>query len=131
MNTQLDAFREIQDLELQGVLEIREHDELVSIEFDFGISQLTLRANQDDDSLEISVGRSDPPPTNPTENLNPPCLWKETVGRKFGWGWVTINQQGYLDGVLLSFDGFIPGIIVNVVASSLKIGSVQMQPHRK
>jgi hypothetical protein len=35
-----------------------------------------------------------------------------------------VNQQGYLDGVLLSFGGVIPQLLITVVASSLKTRKV-------
>ena len=47
--------------------------------------------------------------------------WKSLVGTVFGWGWVTINQQGYCDGVLLSFDGLVPTVLLCVLGSSIVV----------
>ena len=45
--------------------------------------------------------------------------------KTFGWGWVAIDQQGYCDGLLLSFEAIVfPEIVLNVVASSIKVGAV-------
>jgi hypothetical protein len=38
-----------------------------------------------------------------------PCEpWSGLIGEPFGWGWITINQQDALDGILLSFRGITP-----------------------
>jgi len=50
--------------------------------------------------------------------------WKDFVGVPFGWGWVTVNQQGYCDGMLLSLGGIFPQVVLSVIASSIKIGQV-------
>ena len=51
-------------------------------------------------------------------------LWNQFIGKTFAWGWITINQQNYLDGILLSFDTIMPNILVNVAASSLVVGLI-------
>jgi hypothetical protein len=50
--------------------------------------------------------------------------WSSFIGKTFGWGWITINQQDALDGILLSFDGIIPEVMLNVIASSIKEGII-------
>lgn len=50
--------------------------------------------------------------------------WSDVIGKQFGWGWVTVNQQGYLDGVLLSLNGIVPEILINVVASEIKVRKI-------
>jgi hypothetical protein len=47
--------------------------------------------------------------------------WSALIGAAFGWGWITINQQGYCDGVLLSFNGHLPTLLLSVVGSSITI----------
>jgi hypothetical protein len=47
-------------------------------------------------------------------------FWDRFIGKAFGWGWVTVNQQGYCDGALLGFDGISPNISIEVMASSIK-----------
>jgi hypothetical protein len=51
--------------------------------------------------------------------------WRNLIGQAFGWGWITINQQDALDGILLSFDGIIPLVMLNVIASSIKESVIQ------
>jgi hypothetical protein len=46
--------------------------------------------------------------------------WSDLIGEPFGWGWITINQQDALDGVLLSFGGITPQVMLNVMASSIE-----------
>jgi hypothetical protein len=50
--------------------------------------------------------------------------WRSLLGKELGWGWAVVNQQGYCDGVLLSFDGILPNVLVQVVASSLKASAI-------
>ena len=51
--------------------------------------------------------------------------WVNFIGKVFGWGWITLNQQGYCDGVLLSFEQVVfPEVALNVIASSIKVGVV-------
>ncbi len=54
-------------------------------------------------------------------------VWQQFIGKPFSWGWVTINQQGYCDGVLLSFDDVNPAVCLAVVASSIEICSIVRQ----
>jgi len=50
--------------------------------------------------------------------------WKKFLGKELGWTWVAVNQQGYCDSVMLSFDGIVPTILLNVVASSIKVCTI-------
>jgi len=52
-------------------------------------------------------------------------LWNPFISKPFTWGWIMINQQNYLDGILLSFDTIMPNILLNVVASSIVVGLIQ------
>jgi hypothetical protein len=51
--------------------------------------------------------------------------WKELLGKECGWTWVAINQQGYCDGVMLSFDGIVPTVLLHVIASSIEVFSIR------
>ena len=93
--------------------------------FDFGYATLVVMAEQDDSVVykifssaadSASVGGIDVSSEEP---------WGHFLGRTFGWGWVTVNQQGYSDGVMLSFEEVVfPEVVVNVIASSLTVGRV-------
>lgn len=52
-------------------------------------------------------------------------LWRGFIGKPFGWGWITINQQDALDGILLSFGGITPQLMLNVMASSIQERVIQ------
>ena len=47
--------------------------------------------------------------------------WKRYVGKECGWTWFGWNQQGYLDSVLLSFDGIEPNVLLQTMASSIEV----------
>lgn len=50
--------------------------------------------------------------------------WKKLLGKELGWTWVAINQQGYRDSVMLSFDGIVPTILLHVIASSIEVFTI-------
>jgi len=85
---------------------------------DFGQISLIIEARSEDDTVEIWTDQgSTVAKTGVDAGKSKP--WSGLIGKPFGWGWVTINQQGYCDGVLLSFGGITPQIFLNVVASSI------------
>jgi hypothetical protein len=47
--------------------------------------------------------------------------WDKCVGKECGWTWFGWNQQGYLDTVLLSFDGIVPNVLLQTIASSVEV----------
>ncbi len=47
--------------------------------------------------------------------------WEKYVGKECGWTWLAWNQQGYLDSVLLSFDGIEPNVLLNTIGSSIDV----------
>jgi hypothetical protein len=52
------------------------------------------------------------------------ALWKSLLGKECGWTWVAVNQQGFCDSVMLSFDGVVPTVLLHVIASSIEILSI-------
>jgi Family of unknown function (DUF6334) len=50
--------------------------------------------------------------------------WKKYVGKECGWTWFAWNQQGYLDSVLISFNGIEPGVLLQTIASSIEVFTV-------
>ena len=52
--------------------------------------------------------------------------WKKYIGKECGWTWLAWNQQGYLDSVLLSFDGIEPNVLLQTIASSIDIFMVAL-----
>ena len=55
------------------------------------------------------------------ENSEP---WEKHVGQECGWTWLAVNQQGYLDTALVSFDGIEPGIMLQAIASSIEVFTI-------
>lgn len=47
--------------------------------------------------------------------------WSQYVGKDCGWTWLGWNQQGYLDSVLLSFNGIEPNVLLQTIASSIDV----------
>ncbi len=52
--------------------------------------------------------------------------WKKYVGKECGWTWLAWNQQGYLDSVLLSFEGIEPNVLLNTIGSSIEIFTIAL-----
>lgn len=126
----LDAFHSVDGQLLISVSEVHEEGCLNRIVLTFERNTLTLAANTDDDSVELSVTTSSgKTPTQKVRNRQP---WLTFIGEPFGWGWLTLNQQGYCDGVLLSFRGILPQLVLTVEASSFSVGTItRFQPPRE
>jgi hypothetical protein len=119
----LEAFHAIDGQPLTSVSEVYEDGCLTAIVFTFERNTLTVAANAEDDSVELSVTNSSGgPPAHDVTEREP---WVTFIREPFGWGWLTLNQQGYCDGVLLSFRGIIPQLVLTVEASSLSVGTVK------
>jgi hypothetical protein len=57
-----------------------------------------------------SVGEADP--------------WNNYIGKECGWTWLAQNQQGYLDTMLIGFDGIEPNVLLQAIASSVEAFTV-------
>jgi hypothetical protein len=120
----LSAFHDVSGLILRAVTVGRSGDSLARITFDFGTRALVLRADEEDDTVEFWSTEStllEPSEKNDDRDV---YLWKQSIGQEFGWGWVTVNQQGYLDGVMLSFGGITPQFLITAAASCLKVSHI-------
>jgi hypothetical protein len=90
----------------------------------FNTKCLRFTANPDDNTMMVRGEDA-----SSLDTLGWTCLdckepWQSLIARSFGGGWVTINQQGSCDGVLLSFNGMQPTIMLGVVGSSLTINRI-------
>lgn len=121
----LSAFHDVNGLTLKAVTLGSSSGESPTIIFlDFGSKCLAVRADGEDDTVEfwsLDPGLSGSIAKSDASGMFP---WKAFIGREFGWGWVTVNQQGYLDGIVLSFGGITPQVLITVVASSLKVAEI-------
>lgn len=121
----LSAFHAIAEQKLNAVRGTYVEGSLERLSFHFDRNCLIVTADENDDSLDvIAVAPTDPRCGGAdASGLDP---WRDLIGRAFGWGWVTVNQQGYCDGLLLSFHDIVPMIILNVMASSIEMGKITM-----
>lgn len=120
----LSMFHSIGDRSLCAVWQVYTEGSLDKLIFDFGQISLIVAADENDDSIDIAVaGQNRPLPVGCADGsqLQP---WTNIIGKPFGWGWVTVNQQGYCDGLLLGFGEIIPQIVLNVIASTIKVGVI-------
>ena len=115
----LESFHEIEGRPLVSIWHVEQLGDLVRLILEFEAVSLIISAVEDD-SIDFKATTALEPKIAP-DHIRRSEFWKDFVGLPFGWGWVTINQQGYCDGLLLSFGGIEPQILINVVASSLKL----------
>ena len=115
----LNAFHTVEGETLRSVWYLEEEGNREKIIFCFETSSLVLSADSDDDSVDFWA-TNDQDLTDGV-NVSDSEPWRRFIGKPFGWGWVTINQQGYLDGVLLGFETIVPQLFLNVIASSFKV----------
>lgn len=124
LNPLLSNFRQIDGYVIRAVWHIREDGCLVQVILVFDRLRLTIEAQAEDDTVAIRTEELVSVPRAGVD-VSDSQPWCSFMGKPFGWGWATVNQQGYCDGVLLSFDGITPQLMLNVVASSiyeLKLG---------
>ena len=128
----LSVFHAAQGHPLKSVCQVLDEGSLQKLILDFGAVLLTVTANEDDDTVDLAAVSADQSTLKldgqDISSLEP---WTEFIGRSFGWGWLIMNQQGYIDGVLLSFSGLDPQLLMNVIASSIKISQIaRLSPQR-
>jgi hypothetical protein len=88
---------------------------------------LIFHANADDDTISIQARALKAFHNRESFQKSSAAVWHQFIGKPFGWGWVAVNQQGYCDGVLLSFDGVTPNLFLEVIASSISVSVVVPQ----
>ncbi len=120
----LAVFNRVTEQRLDSVWETHTEGSLERLILMFGPAALAITADADDDSIDVFVAESFDPYSAAAVDVSQTEVWKGFIGKSFGWGWVTINQQGYCDGLLLSFEGIHPEILLNVMASSITIGLI-------
>lgn len=113
----LSNFRRIDGQTFRTVRRVYDQGSLARVILDFDHISLTIEARSEDDEVWTEEITAIPKVGIEADRSQP---WSTFIGKTFGWGWVTINQQGYCDGVLLSFDDITPQVMLNVVASSIK-----------
>lgn len=120
----LSHFHKIENQALKAVWKFVDAGLIERIVLDFGKVSLLVDADSEYDTINFVV--KDCARVRRTGYINATRLdpWKSFIGKPFVWGWVIINQQGYCDGLLLSFDSIAPNLILNVIGSEIKVGIV-------
>jgi len=107
-------------MELNSVAYIHSDGCLDRIILFFDDESLVIQAERDYDTVQLSrVPNSEI--VSLSDLSEPHDIWSKYIGQKFSWGWVMINQQNYLDGIILSFGSIAPNVLLNVAASSIYV----------
>ncbi len=85
---------------------------------------LFFRADTETDSLEAEFHDGAFTPSDKYRSLRSCKPWSGCLGKSCGWTWLAVDQEGYWDGALLSFDGIVPNVLLSVTASSICVFSV-------
>jgi hypothetical protein len=85
---------------------------------------LLFRADSDTDSLEAEYHEGAFVPSVKYRSLRSSKPWSEYLGKSCGWTWLAVDQEGYWDSALLSFDDIIPNVLLNVTGSSIGVFSI-------
>src|SRR5262249_54880039 len=78
----------------------------------------------DDDTISICSRKAGTPLRRGSFRRTRSKIWRPFIGKPFGWGWITVNQQRYCDGALLGFQDIAPAIFLEVVASSIEVSRI-------
>ena len=113
-------FHGINGEPLRSVWRVYDEGSLDKVVLEFDQDILVVEADPHDDTIAFHVIRNKDINTNGWTDASCSEPWCRFMGEMFGWGWITINQQDALDGILLSFDGITPQVMLNVMASSIK-----------
>ena len=121
----LSPFHVIGETTLYSIRQVSVDGCLEQVIFEFEPASLIVIADKTDDSVCVEIAkRLDADSRLNGVDSSDAEPWKSFVGNAFGWGWLTVNQQGYCDGLLLSFGGITPQLLLNIVASSIKVSKI-------
>jgi hypothetical protein len=96
---QFSPLQEIAGKTLQAVWQLESLGSLEQVILDFGPVSLAVAAVSDDDSVDFRCTKTAELDTTGCANASRDQYWSAFIGLPFGWGWVTVNQQGYCDGI--------------------------------
>lgn len=112
-------FQELCGQPLETVWRVYEEQCLDKIILQFASLTVIIEAEPDDDTIKFHV-TSKQQPTEEWCQASGSEPWIGVIGKPFGWGWLTINHLDALDGILMSFSGNTPQVLLTVVGSSIK-----------
>ena len=121
----LSEFHRIQGHPLRAVRHIYDEGCLDEIALESDRDCLIVKAEPDYDTMTFHVVHKEDFKSAGSIDVSHSETWRRFIGESFGWGWVAINQQGYLDGILLSFGGITPNVLLIVMASTIKETIIQ------
>lgn len=113
-------FQDINGKPLRCVSRFYDEGDLDKVVLVFDHNSLIVEAKAYDDTIAFHVIRNQDNNSVGWVDASASEPWCRFIGVMFGWGWITINQQDALDGILLSFEGLRPQVMLNVMASSIK-----------
>ena len=90
----------------------------------FDRAALVVECNPNDDSVEFCIVTNAKVDRIGGIDASHLDHWKPLIGKSFGWSWITVNQQEYCDGLLFSFDGIHPQLMLTIAASSVVVSTV-------
>jgi hypothetical protein len=118
----LSVFQAISNLPLTSVSEKSSEGRLEEMALGFGETYLMITANEEEDSLEVRAAQG--ADTDGFVNVSESEPWTRFVGKRFGWGWLTINQLGAWDGLILGFEAAAPQVMLHVRDSAIRVGVI-------
>ena len=124
MSETLKPFLQAQGRQLTAVLgnDTGEGEEIILA---FSAEGLVFRCNEDSDAISVSFEAITA--LEGADDLTAEPTWSRFIGKEFSTGWLTLNQQGYTDGALLSFDGVVPEVGLNVVAAAFEVLEIRQR----
>jgi hypothetical protein len=120
----LSKFLSFNGLEVRSIWYVWKDGCLAEIVLSFDNESIVFEAESEYDSVGINIVQRSQMDSLLASAIAAPPMWNKYVGQRFGWGWITINQQNVLDGVILSFNGIFPNLLLNVAASSIRVHEV-------
>ena len=118
-------FHRIDGHPLRAVRHIYVEGCLAEIALEFDQDCLNVKAEPSDDTITFHIVRKEDFKSGGSIDVSQSETWRGFIGESFGWGWITINQQDALDGILLSFGGITPNVMLIVMASTIKESIIQ------
>jgi hypothetical protein len=96
-------------------------DEIV---LSFGDCFLSFKAVPDTDTIEAQFHGKKFVAKRGCKSVCGDEPWSRYLNQDCGWTWLAINQQGYWDTALISFEAVVPNILLNVMASSIYVFAI-------
>lgn len=91
---------------------------------DCGDAYLQIRVDENTDSLCTQYHDTKFKRSRGHRSLAAVSPWDRWLGKVCGWTWVAVNQQGYFDSVMLSFDGIVPCVLLHALGSSIAVFTI-------